>query len=69
MERKRLIRNSQHSFVKGRLCLTNLNVFFKEIRKWIDVGKAVDVIYMDFGKATDIVPNGTLVQKFRACGI
>ena len=42
------ISERQHGFVKGRLCLTNLIKFFKEVTEMIDEGRAVDVVHMDF---------------------
>ena len=32
----------------------------------IEEGRAVDVVYMDFSKAFDKVPHGSLVQKFKS---
>ena len=69
LERCGLIRDSQHGFVKGRSCLTNLIEFFEEVTKCVDEGRAVDVIYMDFSKAFDKVPHGRLMKKVRMCGI
>lgn len=64
-----MIRDSQHGFVKGRSCLTNLVEFFEEVTKEVDKGKAVDVVYMDFSKAFDKVPHGRLLQKVQVHGI
>ena len=68
LERNKLIRDSQHGFVKGSSCLTNLTEFF-EVTKEVDKGKAVDVVYMDFSKAFDKVPHGRLLQKMQMHGI
>ncbi|GCB72660.1 hypothetical protein scyTo_0002117 [Scyliorhinus torazame] len=38
-------RDSQHGFVKGRSCLTNLIEFFEKVTKQVDEGKAVDVVH------------------------
>eukprot|EP00061_Rhincodon_typus_P013424 g39794.t1 len=38
-------------------------LFFEEVMKRIDEGRAVDVIYMDFSKAFDKVPHDRLVSK------
>jgi len=51
------------------LCLTNLNEFFEKVTNQVDEGKAVDVVYMDFSKAFDKVPHGSLLQKMRRHGI
>eukprot|EP00061_Rhincodon_typus_P009703 g33394.t1 len=37
--------------------------------KITDDGRAVDVVYMDFGKAFDKIPHGRLVQKVKSHGI
>eukprot|EP00061_Rhincodon_typus_P018708 g47998.t1 len=39
-----------------------------EVTKMIDDGKAVDVVYMDFSKDFDKIPNGRLVQKGSVLG-
>ncbi|KAF1618604.1 UNVERIFIED_CONTAM: putative RNA-directed DNA polymerase from transposon X-element, partial [Eudyptes robustus] len=45
------IRPSQHGFMKGRSCLTNLISFYDKVTHLVDEGKAVDVVYVDFSKA------------------
>ncbi|KAK4806922.1 hypothetical protein QYF61_012643 [Mycteria americana] len=42
-----VIRPSQHGFMKGRSCLTNL-IFCNKVTCLVDEGKAVDVVYLDF---------------------
>ena len=51
LERKGLIRDSQHGFIRRRLCLTNLIEFFEVVTRCVDEGSTVDVAYMDFSKA------------------
>ena len=58
----KLINTSQHGFLKARSCLTNVLCFFEEITKWVDDGSPVDVIYLDFQKAFDKVPQKTNTQ-------
>ena len=36
--------------------------FLEEITKWIDVGSPVDIIYLDFQKAFDKVPQSVVVD-------
>ena len=63
----KLIKTSQHGFLKARSCLTNL--FLEEITKWVDDGSPVDVLYLDFQKAFDKVPHQRLLLKLNAHGI
>ncbi|KAK4810717.1 hypothetical protein QYF61_007691 [Mycteria americana] len=63
------IRPSQHGFMKGRSCLTNLISFYDKVTRLVDEGKAVDVIYLDFSKAFDAVSHGILLEKLAAHGL
>ena len=58
----------QHGFLKARSCLTNLLCFFEEITKWVDDGSPVDVIYLDFQKAFDKVPQ-RIILKLKSHGM
>jgi len=69
IEKHKLVRESQHGFVKGRSCLTNLLVFLEEVSSYLDSGYPVDVIYLDFQKAFDKVPHRRLALKLSAHGI
>ncbi|GAB0178736.1 mitochondrial enolase superfamily member 1 [Grus japonensis] len=63
------IRPSQHEFMKGRSCLTNLISFCGQVTHLVDEGKAVDVIYLDFSKAFDTVSDSILLEKLAAQGL
>ena len=67
--RHTLLNPSQHGFLKVRSCLTNMLCFLEEITKLMDEGSPVDIIYLDFQKAFDKVPNQRLLLKLKAHGI
>ena len=63
------IYRSQHGFMKGRSCLTNLLEFMETVSGILDEGEVVDVVYLDFKKAFDAVPHSRLKAKLLAVGI
>lgn len=69
LEENNIIKNSQHGFRNKRSCLTNLLDFFNEVYNSYDEDRAVDIIYLDFRKAFDIVPHKRLIDKVNAHGI
>ncbi|GAB0203973.1 mitochondrial enolase superfamily member 1 [Grus japonensis] len=63
------IRPSQHGFMKGRSCLTNLISFYDKVTCLVGGGKAVDVVYLDFTKAFDTISHSILLEKLTAHGL
>lgn len=53
----------QHRFTKGSLCQTMLTSSFDKIIGFPDKGNLVDLIYLEFNKAFDMVPHGKLLVK------
>ena len=45
-----LINNSQHGFIKGRSCLTNLLTFLDKVTGSLDSGENVDIVFLDLLK-------------------
>ena len=70
LENNHLILDSQHSFRKGRSCLTNLLEFLDRVTGCVDAGdNSVNVIFLDFTKAFDKVPHRRLVSRLKSHGI
>ena len=67
LNRNGLIRKSQHGFIRGRSCTTNLISFMDKIMEALDKGEPVDIIFLDF--AFDKVPVARLMEKVWAHGI
>jgi Reverse transcriptase (RNA-dependent DNA polymerase) len=47
LERNGLIRATQHSFMRGKSCTTNLLAFLDKVTTVLDQGGAADVVYLD----------------------
>lgn len=68
LSNNKLIRNSQHGFMANRSCGTNLLVYLERASKAVDSGKSLDMVYLDFAKAFDLVPKKRLIEKLKAHG-
>jgi len=69
LEANNLIAKSQHGFLRGRSCTTNLLEALEFATREADAGRPVDMIYLDFAKAFDKVPRRRLLEKLRAHGV
>ncbi|KAJ7411023.1 RNA-directed DNA polymerase from mobile element jockey-like protein [Willisornis vidua] len=67
VEDKKVIRKSQHGFTKEKTCLTDLIAFYHGTSGWIDEGRAVDVVFLEFNKAFYTVSHHMLTGNFRKC--
>ena len=63
------VSDSQHGFLRGKSCLSNLFECFDKIDEILDEGGNVDILYLDFQKAFDTVPHKRLIHKLRMYGI
>ena len=52
MTENNLFSTSQHGFISGKSCITQLLEFMEDITESIDNGKDVDIVYLEFSKAT-----------------
>ena len=66
LARHKLIKSSQHGFMRGKWCTSNLLYFLEKVTAAVDSGIPVDVVYLDFAKAFDKVPVERLLKKVRA---
>ena len=69
LEKHKLINISQHGFLPGRSCLTNLLAYLESVTKHVDSRLPVDILYLDFAKTFDKVPHIRLLMKLKVHGI
>ena len=69
LQEHNLFNLSQHGFLQGRSCLSQLLCHFDRITHELENGRGVDVVYLDFAKAFDKVDHGITLHKFSSLGI
>ena len=69
MECHQLFNSNQHGFRGGRSCLSQLLNHFDKVTWYLEHGKPVDVVYLDFAKAFDKVDIGITLRKLKFLGI
>ncbi|GAB0183700.1 mitochondrial enolase superfamily member 1 [Grus japonensis] len=67
MKDKKLIESSQHGFMEGKSCFTNLRAFYNELTSLMDEGRTVVVVYLDFRTTFDTVSHNILMEKLTKC--
>ena len=58
----------QFGFRTGCSTEDQLLLFYDKVNKWVDSGHVVDVVYLDFAKAFDVVCHRVLLEKLRVLG-
>lgn len=64
---KQAIGKIQCRFTKGKSCQANLITFYNKMAFPVDMERAVDVAYLDFSKAFNIVSHRHLLDKLARC--
>jgi len=66
MSAKNIFTNHQHGFTYHKSCFTNLLETFEDWTSSIDLGKSVDMIFLDFKTVFDSVPHQRLPKKLKS---
>ena len=69
VEEMNILTPCQHGFRSGRSCLTNTLEALEAWTRLLDAGLGIDVIYLDYRKAFDMVPHERLLRKLRLMGL
>lgn len=63
VKERKVTLDNQNSFTKSKSCLTNLVALYGGVTASVDNGRAADVIYLGFSKASDMVLHNILLCK------
>jgi len=66
---KHVTGKSQRGFTMGKPCFTNLITFYDKVTCSIDVGQAVDIVYLDFSETFYMVSHSLLLEKLMPYGL
>ena len=69
LEDNNILNKNQHGFRKFRSCLSQLIEHYDNILQAVSEGKNVDIIYLDYKKAFDVVDHHILLRKLKSRGI
>lgn len=61
--------NSQHGFVRSKLCHSNAISLPHNVTDLADMEEAVDVIYLEHSNFPDTVSYNILINKRKKCGL
>ena len=69
MKKNKLFSPRQYGFISGRSTTLQLLTILDIWTEALDKGYSIDIIYMDFQKAFDVVPHRRLLGKIKSYGI
>ena len=69
LDQNDLFNPTQHGFRSGRSCLSQLIAHYDKVLSYLEEGKNVDVIYLDFAKAFDKLDFNITLAKIKDLGI
>ena len=68
LEANGLLSERQFGFRKGRSTEDQMLLVYGEVARLVDAGRVVDMVYLDFSKAFDLVSHQILIEKLIALG-
>ncbi|TMS38416.1 hypothetical protein L596_005146 [Steinernema carpocapsae] len=68
-EQNNLFCRAQNGFLPGRSTTTALAPCFQDFYVALEAGQFIDIVFIDFSKAFDMVPHELLLFKLKAYGI
>ena len=68
LQSNNLVSRSQHGFLPGRSCITNMPTLMDSLTQAYDDGQISEAVFIDFSKAFDKVPHTPLLHKLKAYG-
>ena len=69
LEENNKMNDNQHGFRKLRSCLSQLIEHYDNVIEAVCSGSNIDIIYLDYSKAFDVVDHHILLRKIKQCGI